>query len=364
MAELLSSLHSPGAQERTVTAPFGEVPVAAFARYTAFDGLVHGWDLSRATGLPYEPPDDLVAEVDAFARQFVQPEMRDGDTFAGRDRRAARCHRPRAHRGLQRPSDPHQHQQEGDTAMSTTLTPEDIETIKGRQQATWSSGDYAVIGTTLQIVGESLCEAVDVTAGSQVLDVAAGNGNVSLAAARRGCAVTATDYVEALLEGAQRRADAEGLPLTTRVADAENLPFEDDSFDTVLSTFGVMFVPNPDRAAEEMLRVTRSGGRIGLANWTPTGFIGRMFKIVGAHVPPPAGVPSPLAWGTEERLAELFGADTKVDVVRRHFVFRYDVGRPLLRDVQDVLRADPQGLGCARRRGPHVVPEPARRAGQ
>ncbi len=232
--------------------------------------------------------------------------------------------------------------------MSTTLTHEDIETIKGRQQATWSSGDYAVIGTTLQIVGESLCEAVDVTAGSRVLDVAAGNGNASLAAARRGCAVTATDYVEALLEGAQRRAEAEGLPLTTRVADAENLPFDNGAFDTVLSTFGVMFVPNPDRAAEEMLRVTRSGGRIGLANWTPTGFIGRMFKIVGAHVPPPAGVPSPLAWGTEERLADLFGADTKVDVVRRHFVFRYRVGRPLLRDVQDVLRADPQGLGCAR----------------
>lgn len=207
--------------------------------------------------------------------------------------------------------------------MSSTLNPEDIEIIKGRQQATWSSGDYAVIGTTLQIVGESLCEAVDVTAGSQVLDVAAGNGNASLAAARRGCAVTATDYVESLLAGAQRRADAEGLPLTTRVADAENLPFEDDSFDTVLSTFGVMFVPNPDRAAEEMIRVTRPGGRIGLANWTPTGFIGRMFKIVGAHVPPPAGIQSPLAWGTEERIAELFGNDAKIDAVRRHFVFRY-----------------------------------------
>ena len=207
--------------------------------------------------------------------------------------------------------------------MSSPLTPEDLETIKGRQQATWSSGDYAVIGTTLQIVGESLCEAVDVTAGSQVLDVAAGNGNASLAAARRGCAVTAADYVEALLAGAQRRADAEGLPLTTRVADAENLPFEDASFDTVLSTFGVMFVPNPDRAAGEMIRVTRPGGRIGLTNWTPTGFIGRMFKIVGAHVPPPAGIPSPLAWGTEERLAELFGDDAKVDIVRRHFVFRY-----------------------------------------
>jgi len=207
--------------------------------------------------------------------------------------------------------------------MSTTLTAEDIETIKGRQQATWASGDYAVIGTTLQIVGESLCEAVDVTAGSQVLDVAAGNGNASLAAARRGCSVTATDYVEALLAGAQRRADAEGLPLTTRVADAENLPFADGAFDTVLSTFGVMFVPDPDRAAEEMIRVTRPGGRIGLTNWTPTGFIGRMFRIVGAHVPPPAGIQSPLAWGTEARLTELFGDEAKIDAVRQHFVFRY-----------------------------------------
>jgi ubiquinone/menaquinone biosynthesis C-methylase UbiE len=207
--------------------------------------------------------------------------------------------------------------------MSTTLTPEDLEAVKARQQATWSSGDYAVIGTTLQIVGESLCEAVDVVAGSKVLDVAAGNGNASLAAARRGGVVTATDYVEALLQGTDRRAAAEGLAITTQVADAENLPFDDGSYDTVLSTFGVMFVPNPDRAAQEMLRVCRPGGRIGLANWTPTGFIGRLFKVVGAHVPPPAGVPSPLLWGTEERLGELFGGDAKVEATPRHFVFRY-----------------------------------------
>ncbi|MEY2424236.1 MAG: hypothetical protein QOI95_4303 [Acidimicrobiaceae bacterium] len=207
--------------------------------------------------------------------------------------------------------------------MTATVSLEDIEAIKQRQQATWASGDYAVIGTTLQIVGESLCEAVDVIAGSRVLDVAAGNGNASLAAARRGADVTATDYVETLLERASIRAEAGGLRLSTRVADAEALPFDDGTFDCVLSTFGVMFTPNPARAAAELVRVCRPGGCIGLANWTPEGFVGQMFKIVGQHVPPPAGVPSPLAWGTEDRLDQLFGADAKVDVERRHFVFRF-----------------------------------------
>jgi len=204
----------------------------------------------------------------------------------------------------------------------STLTAEDLAAVKGRQQATWSSGDYAVIGTTLQLVGENLCEAVDVAAGSAVLDVAAGNGNASLAAARRGAAVVATDYVDTLLAQAARRAEAEGLVLHTRQADAEALPFDDATFDTVLSTFGVMFTPNPPQSGAELVRVCRPGGRIALANWTPEGFIGQMFKIVGAHVPPPAGVPSPLAWGTEQRVAELLpGAD--VAVTRRHFTFRY-----------------------------------------
>ena len=207
--------------------------------------------------------------------------------------------------------------------MTTTLTPEDLTAIKSRQQATWGSGDYAVIGTTLQLVGETLCEAVDLAAGWRVLDVAAGNGNASLAAARRGGEVTATDYVAALLDGARRRAEAEGLTMDIREADAENLPFDDGSYDAVLSTFGVMFVPDPDRAAAEMLRVCRPGGAIGLANWTPEGFVGQLFKIVGQHVPPPAGVPSPLGWGTEGRLEELLGSGAKVDVARRHFVFRY-----------------------------------------
>jgi SAM-dependent methyltransferase len=210
---------------------------------------------------------------------------------------------------------------------TTTLRLDELEAIKQKQQVTWSSGDYAVIGTSLQIVGESLCEAVDVAAGARVLDVAAGNGNASLAAARRGCEVVASDYVGALLARARARADAEGLRLTTKEADAEHLPFEDGTFDTVLSTFGVMFTPNPEQAARELVRVCRPGGdgRIGLANWTPEGFVGQMFRIVGAHVPPPAGIPSPLAWGTEDRLHGLFdvGTAAKVEVTRRHFVFRY-----------------------------------------
>ena len=207
--------------------------------------------------------------------------------------------------------------------MTTTLSPTDLGEIKTKQQATWASGNYAVIGTTLQIIGETLCEAVDIAAGSTVLDVAAGNGNASLAAARRGADVTCTDYVDTLLGLAHRRAEADGLHITTEVADAENLPYDDGSFDTVLSTVGVMFAPNPERSAAELVRVCRSGGRIGLANWTPEGFVGRMFKVIGALVPPPAGVPSPLLWGTDARLDELFGADCTIEITRKHFVFRY-----------------------------------------
>ena len=202
------------------------------------------------------------------------------------------------------------------------MTTVDFDAIKTKQQATWSAGDYAVIGTTLQIVGENLCEAVDVSAGQRVLDVAAGNGNASLAAARRGCQVTATDYVGALLEGTAARAASEGLQIETQEADAEHLPFGDGAYDAILSTFGVMFAPDQERSAAEMLRVVRSGGRIGLTNWTPDGFIGQMFKIVGGHVPPPAGIRSPLQWGTDARLAELFEGAT-VETTTRQFVFRY-----------------------------------------
>ena len=200
----------------------------------------------------------------------------------------------------------------------------DFSAVKQKQQAAWSAGDYAVIGTTLQIVGEMLCEALDLRAGERVLDVAAGNGNATLAAARRWCDVVSTDYVGALLERGKARASAEGLAVQFEEADAENLPYADASFDVVLSTFGVMFTPNQERAASELARVCRSGGRIGLANWTPSGFIGELFKLIGRYIPPPTGVKSPSLWGTEERLRELFGANVAtLQAVRQNFLFRY-----------------------------------------
>jgi SAM-dependent methyltransferase len=214
---------------------------------------------------------------------------------------------------------------ERNTHQSPTVNRPDFEAVKTRQQATWASGDFAVIGTTLQIVGESLAEAVDIRAGERVLDVAAGNGNATLAAARRFAHVTSTDYVPALLEKGEARAHAEDLDVTFRVADAEALPFDDSSFDVALSTFGAMFTPQHSRAANELLRVVRAGGRIGLANWTPEGFIGRLFKVVGSHVPPPAGVQSPALWGTEPHVVALFGAEaTDIRCVRKNFMFRYE----------------------------------------
>ncbi|MGD9739010.1 MAG: class I SAM-dependent methyltransferase [Bauldia sp.] len=198
----------------------------------------------------------------------------------------------------------------------------DFAAIKTRQQATWASGDYAVVGTTLQIVGERLCDAVDLRAGERVLDVAAGNGNATLAAARHFADVTSTDYVEALLSRGKERAIAERLRISFQPADAEALPFADGAYDVALSTFGVMFTPNQEKAASELSRVVRSGGRIGLANWTPEGFIGQLFKTLGKHVPPPAGVQPPALWGTEERLRQLF-PDHRIEATRQIFNFRY-----------------------------------------
>jgi ubiquinone/menaquinone biosynthesis C-methylase UbiE len=210
------------------------------------------------------------------------------------------------------------------TAIATQPSTPDYEAIKRRQQATWATGDFGRIGVQLQIVGESLIEAVDLRSTDRVLDVAAGNGNASLAAARRYADVTATDYVPELLEQAVRRASADGLPLQIRVADAENLPFADGEFDVVLSTYGVMFSPNQARAAAELLRVVKPGGRIGLANWTPDGFIGELFRLIGRFVPPPAGLTSPAAWGTEPRLVELFGPSAAdIRTQRKPYVFRY-----------------------------------------
>ena len=203
-------------------------------------------------------------------------------------------------------------------------TTPDLTAIKAKQQSAWSSGDYAVVGTTLQIVGEQLAEAMDLRAAERVLDIAAGNGNATLAAARRWCDVTSTDYVEALLARGQKRAEAEGLRVAFQKADAEDLPFADGSFDAVMSTFGAMFSPDQSRTADEMLRVCRSGGRVGLANWTPDGFVGQMFKTIGKHLPPPSGVKSPALWGTREWMEKAFGpGSSSIAAERRSFVFRY-----------------------------------------
>jgi ubiquinone/menaquinone biosynthesis C-methylase UbiE len=209
--------------------------------------------------------------------------------------------------------------------VSTTTTPTiDLTAVKNKQQLAWAAGDYAVVGTTLQIVGESLCETLDLRSGESVLDVAAGNGNATLAAARRWCDVTSSDYVPALLERGRARAGAEGLPVKFEQADAENLPYVDHTFDVVLSTFGVMFTPDQGKAAAEMLRVCRRGGRIGLANWTPSSFVGEIFKTIGRYLPPAAGVKSPALWGTEDRLRELFASHaSSIRIEPKTFAFRY-----------------------------------------
>jgi SAM-dependent methyltransferase len=210
--------------------------------------------------------------------------------------------------------------------MNAVSTPGnlDLDSVKARQKAAWSAGDYAVVGTTLRIVGERLCEALDLRSNDDVLDVAAGSGNAALAAARRWCNVVATDYVPALLERARECADAERLQIAFREADAEQLPFPDESFDAVVSTFGVMFAPNQERTASELIRVCRRRGKIGLANWAPDGFIGRVFRAIGNYVPPPAVIKPPPLWGTRVRIAELFATcAASIECRQRTFVFRY-----------------------------------------
>jgi SAM-dependent methyltransferase len=210
------------------------------------------------------------------------------------------------------------------TVGSNLYSTVDLSAVKVRQQAAWSTGDYSVVGTTLQIVGENLCEALDLRAGSRVLDVAAGNGNATLAAARRWCEVTSTDYVASLLEAGRARAQAEGLQVQFEEADAEALPYKDGSFDVVTSTFGVMFTPNQEKAAHELVRVCKAGGLIGLANWTPDGFIGQVFKTIGNYLPPSDGVMSPALWGTKTRLEALFdGCAREIVATSRAFTFRY-----------------------------------------
>jgi SAM-dependent methyltransferase len=209
-------------------------------------------------------------------------------------------------------------------SAAAAVSAPDFSAVKTRQQIAWSTGNYAVVGTTLQIVGEDLCEALDLRSGARVLDVAAGNGNATLAAARRWCEVTSTDYVGSLLDAGRARALAEGHSIKFQEADAEKLPFADASFDVVLSTFGVMFTPDQEKAAAELLRVCRPGGRIGLANWTPESFIGQLFKTIGKYLPPAPGVKSPALWGNRARLEELFGKGARnMRAISRHFTFRY-----------------------------------------
>ncbi len=208
-------------------------------------------------------------------------------------------------------------------ATPTPAQPPDLRAVKGRQQLTWSAGDYARVGNTILLTAELLCEAVDLRGGQRVLDVAAGSGNAALAAVRRFADATATDYVPALLEEARRRAAAEGLSLAFQEADAEHLPFPGASFDVVLSTFGAMFAPDHERVARELMRVCRPGGKIGLTNWTPEGYLGDFFRTMGRHVPPPAGVRSPMLWGSEDHLRGLFGDGvSELAVTRRMFAFR------------------------------------------
>jgi SAM-dependent methyltransferase len=208
--------------------------------------------------------------------------------------------------------------------MATTDTRIDLSAVKERQRFTWASGDYGVIAARIVPMAERLVDAAGVRAGDTVLDVATGTGNAAIAAARCGCRVAGIDYVEALLERGRERAAAEGLGVTFIEGDAEQLPFPDASFDTVLSCVGVMFTPDHEQAAAELLRVCRPGGTIALANWTPTGFVGAMFRTVAAHVPPPAGLRPPGLWGTQGHLEQLLGrAVLALTVTRREFVFRF-----------------------------------------
>ena len=229
--------------------------------------------------------------------------------------------------------------------ISNSLATIDLAAVKSRQQAAWSAGNYAVVGTTLQIVGETLCESLDSRSGSRVLDVAAGNGNATLAAARRWCDVTSTDYVPSLLESGKARAAAEGHTIQFQEADAENLPFSDASFDVAISTFGVMFTPNQEKAASELARVCKPGGRIGLANWTPDSFIGQVFKTIGKYVPPAPGVRSPALWGTLPRLEELFGKTRSADPgCEQRIYLPLSLAGTLARGVSRLLWSDDQDL--------------------
>jgi SAM-dependent methyltransferase len=210
------------------------------------------------------------------------------------------------------------------TTVTTTAPTPDLAAIKAKQQQTWASGDFHAVAATIVLVAEHLVDVADLHAGWRVLDVATGSGNAAIAAARLGCEAVGVDYVPALLERGRARAAAEGLDVELLEGDAEALPFPDASFDAVVSVFGAMFAPDQERAAAELLRVCKPGGRIALASWTPDGFIGEMFRTVGAHVAPPAGLRSPMLWGTEAGLRDLLGDRVaSLEVRERVHTFRF-----------------------------------------
>jgi ubiquinone/menaquinone biosynthesis C-methylase UbiE len=197
--------------------------------------------------------------------------------------------------------------------VTTAPTTPDYTAIKSKQQQTWASGNFSVIGSRIVLASERLAESADLRAGSTVLDVACGSGNAAIAAARHGTRVVGVDYVPSLLEDGRARAQAEGLDVDFRLGDAEQLPLGDDSFDAVLSVYGVMFAPDHEQTAAELVRVARPGATVALASWTPTGFIGEMFNVISSHLPPPSGLWSPMLWGTDDHLVQLFG-EAAVDI--------------------------------------------------
>jgi SAM-dependent methyltransferase len=218
---------------------------------------------------------------------------------------------------------------------SSLQSPPDLAAIKQRQQQTWASGDFSVVGSKIHLVSERLVDTADLHAGWRVLDVATGTGSAAIAAARLGCSAVGIDYVPALLERGRLRAAAERLPVELLDGDAEALPFADGSFDAVTSVFGVMFAPDHARAAAELVRVCRPGGTIALASWTPDGFIGELLRTVGRHVPPPAGLQPPTLWGTEQHLRGLFG-DRIASLTVREVLFQTRYRSP--EDFVDVFR--------------------------
>jgi SAM-dependent methyltransferase len=212
------------------------------------------------------------------------------------------------------------------TLVDTGAVP-DLAAVKKRQQSNWASGDFSRVASRIVFQAEHLCETADLQAGWRVLDVATGSGNAALAAARRGCDVVGIDYVPALLERGRLRAHAEHLDIQFVEGDAENLDFPEASFDAVISIYGVMFAPDHRRAAAELLRVCRPGGRIAVASWTPDGFIGETFRVMSSYLPPAPGLPPPVQWGDEDYIESLFGdLATSITSVRRTAIFRFQSG--------------------------------------